>query len=76
MDRKPRLVMRLSVVAAALASAAIGVTALGSFPEPPMCPAVYAPVLCANGFYYNNGCEAFLAGQTNCVRADPPGETS
>lgn len=39
-------------------------------PDPPSCPDVYAPVLCADGNVYPNGCYASIAGQTSCVPFD------
>ncbi|HEX8876900.1 MAG TPA: hypothetical protein VF777_09140 [Phycisphaerales bacterium] len=36
-------------------------------PNPPICPDVYAPVICANGVVYPNYCYAIASGQSNCV---------
>lgn len=39
-------------------------------PNPPICPDVYAPVICPNGQIYPNSCYAVAAGQSNCVPYD------
>ena len=36
-----------------------------------ICPHVYAPVLCPNGFVYSNSCFAGCAGQTGCTLIGP-----
>lgn len=62
----------LSVACALVAAAAVvavATTALAARPpkNPPSCPDVYAPVICADGNIYSNGCYASIAGQKNCV---------
>lgn len=54
---------------AVTAVVATATSALAARPpkNPPSCPDVYAPVICADGNVYSNGCYASIAGQTNCV---------
>lgn len=71
--RKNMALPILSVLAF-VAIAATATSALAArprpFPDPPACPDVYAPVLCADGNVYPNGCYASIAGQTSCVPYD------
>ncbi len=35
--------------------------------DPCICPMVYAPVICSNGYVYSNACFAGCDGATGCV---------
>ena len=51
----------LSVVAAGVASISVALAG------PPVCPKIYAPVICDNGKIYMNQCEADRHHAKNCV---------
>lgn len=66
---------RIALSGFALAALAVATTATSALAareprDPPACPDVYAPVLCADGNVYPNGCYASIAGQTSCVPYD------
>ena len=49
---------------------ALSLSALAATPSEaarPLCPDVYAPVICSNGRVYSNSCYANAAGATGCV---------
>ncbi len=59
-----RTFMKLAVLGvAALAAVSISVALAG----PPVCPKIYAPVICDNGKIYPNQCEADRHHAKNCV---------
>ena len=60
-----RPLQRLSGLA--LIAAAIGALSSSVFAGPPLCPQIYAPVLCSNGKVYPNLCYADRAHAKNCV---------
>ena len=62
---KPKLFARLSGLALALF--AVGVLAASSSAGPPVCPQIYAPVICSNGKIYPNQCYADKAHAKDCV---------
>ena len=53
----------LAVIGAALAALASSTFAGG----PPLCPDIYAPVICSNGKIYPNQCYADRAKAKNCT---------
>jgi hypothetical protein len=57
--------LRLSGLA--LIAAAIGVLSSSVFAGPPVCPEIYAPVICSNGKIYPNQCYADRAHAKDCV---------
>jgi hypothetical protein len=44
-----------------------GVLAESALAGPPLCPQIYAPVICSNGKVYPNQCYADKAHAKNCV---------
>jgi len=60
------------IALAAIMTAGAGVSALAAGGGG-VCPAIYAPVKCADGKTYTNSCWASLAGQTNCTPVGPRG---
>jgi len=61
-----RLIARLSaflLIACAGGAVATSVAVAG----PPVCPQIYAPVICSNGKIYPNQCYADRAHAKNCV---------
>jgi hypothetical protein len=64
MKRASRTIRKLAVLAlAAVAVASISVALAG----PPLCPQIYAPVICDGGKIYPNQCEADRHHAKNCV---------
>lgn len=64
MKRASRTMTKLAVLAlAAVAVASISVALAG----PPVCPRIYAPVICDGGKIYPNQCEADRHHAKNCV---------
>ena len=64
MRRNGRMVLALVAVAGVvLAAVAVSKTDAG----PPVCPQIYAPVVCDNGKTYPNQCEADRHHAKNCV---------
>ena len=64
MKRASRTMTKLVVLAlAAVAVASISVALAG----PPLCPLIYAPVICDGGKIYPNQCEADRHHAKNCV---------
>lgn len=57
--------LRLSAVALVLG--ALGALASTTLAGPPLCPDIYAPVICSNGKVYPNQCYADRAKAKNCV---------
>lgn len=51
----------------ALIVAAFGALATTTLAGPPVCPQIYAPVICSNGKVYPNQCYADRAHAKNCV---------
>ena len=60
-----QLIARLSGVALIVVAAGTLVTAAHA--GPPLCPEVYAPVICSNGKIYPNQCYADRAHAKDCV---------
>ena len=59
---------RVIVAAACVAGLAIAAVAVSRVSAgPPVCPQVYAPVICDNGKVYPNQCEADRHHAKNCV---------
>ena len=64
MKRAGRTMAKLAVLAlAAVAVGSISVALAG----PPLCPLIYAPVICDGGKIYPNQCEADRHHAKNCV---------
>ena len=60
------MLVRLS--GGALVTVALAALAAAAFASgPPVCPEVYAPVICSNGHIYPNLCYAQKAHAKNCV---------
>jgi len=51
----------------ALIVVAGGLLAESALAGPPLCPQIYAPVICSNGKIYPNQCYADKAHAKNCV---------
>ena len=68
-----RVLSRIALTAALVATAAIGTTALivEAQAGPCRCPLIYAPVICDHGKTYPNPCVADCHHAQNCV---PTGE--
>jgi len=62
---KKKLIVRLSGIA--LTVFAVGALAASSSAGPPVCPQLWAPVICSNGKVYPNQCYADKAHAKDCV---------
>lgn len=64
MKRTVRVIALLGIVAAAGVAIAYSSSVSAG---PPVCPKIYAPVVCDNGKVYPNQCEADRHHAKNCV---------
>ena len=63
---------RLLTLAVIVSSVAVAIASLSvASAGPPVCPLIYAPVICDNGSVYPNQCEADRHHGRNCVPYGP-----
>lgn len=58
---------RLLTLAVVVGSLVVAVASMSATARPPVCPQIYAPVICDNGKVYPNQCYADRNHAQNCV---------
>lgn len=58
---------RLLTFAVVVGSLAVAILSINASASPPVCPKIYAPVICDNGRVYVNQCYADRHHADNCV---------
>lgn len=62
-----QLFARLSALALVVVAGGVMSSAVEALSGPPVCPQIYAPVICSNGKVYPNQCYADRAHARDCV---------